>query len=191
MKLRIVLVLGLLSAFALAQDQPKKMVSIPEDQLTEQQKATLKIEQADSVIDKAHGWVGIGKELGQAFDGALGSLTTRSNEFANTPVGRFAMIIVAWKVMGQQAGELLNAIVHVTCGLVEMVLFVPIFLWSYKHTCLEHSVLATKEDGFWGKKTYTLVKPETDDGCMPLAQVLHWVSIPLFVIAWALTTFTY
>src|SRR3954465_6334257 len=95
-KMKFVIGLILLSLSSILIQAQEKQVSIPESQLTEQQKQFLnqqqnqqKLNQVGNTIETAHGWVGIGKELGQAFDSALSSLTTRSNEFANTKVGKF------------------------------------------------------------------------------------------------------
>ena len=168
------------------------MVSIPEDQLTEQQKQALKLQQADTVIEKAHGWVGIGKEMGQAFDQALASLSDRSNQFAGTKVGKFTMFLVAWKVMGEQAGQVLNALVHILCGLLELVLIVPIFLWSYRRTCMDHMICTGKE-GFWlwGKKTYQLVEAGARKDDVPAIQIAHWIAAIIFTIIILVTFFTY
>lgn len=187
---RIAVILLLLSSFALAQE---KIVSIPESQLTEQQKAALKLQQVDTTVEKAHGWVGIGKELGQAFDGALGSLTQRSNEFAVTPVGKFTMFIVAWKVMGEQAATVLNAIVHILGGFVELAVFLPVFLWSYRRSCMDRRVCISREGSFlWGKRTYQVVENGRANGDdVPVVQIIHWVACVGFVVIWLFTVFSY
>lgn len=186
---QIAVVLLLLSSFAIAQE---KMVSVPESQLTEQQKTALKLQQVDTTIEKAHGWVGIGKEMGQAFDSALASLTDRSNQFANTKVGKFTMFLVAWKVMGDQAGAVLNTVVHITGGMIELVVFLPLFLWSYRRTCLDRKV-CTARTGFllWGTRTYTITKFNVDDDAEMGQRWIHWGAAVIFAIVWIITTFSY
>lgn len=193
MKRSLVLSLMILmvTCLAFAQEQ-EKTVSIPESQLTEQQKQTLKLQQADQTLEKAHGWVGIGKELGQAFDQALGSLTTRSNEFAVTPVGKFTMFIVAWKVMGDQAVAAVNMIMHFIYGGIEMIVFLPIILWSYRRLCLPRRILTGKEGPFWArKKTWTITEFKRDDDEVIVAQWAHFVLFILFSIVWLVTVFSY
>lgn len=198
-KAAILLIFTLLtSSWLLCQDPaPKKMVSIPEDQLTEQQKTDLKLQQADQTLEKAHGWVGIGKELGQAFDQALSSLTTRSNEFAQTPVGKFTMFIVAWKVMGDQAAQFLNALVHFAGAIVEMVVFLPLIIWSYRRNCLPRRVLVGFEGPFWNKKkTWQVIDPKVqgDRNSMEgvdTAKWTHLVMLAVFIIIWLVTVFSY
>lgn len=186
---KVLLSLVLLSTFAFAQD---KMVSVPESQLTEQQKTALKLQQVDTTIEKAHGWVGIGKEMGQAFDSALASLTERSNQFANTKVGKFTMFLVAWKVMGDQAAGLLNAIVHIVGGIVELAVFLPLFLWSYRRTCLDRKICTSSEGFFlWPKKTYEVVKFDTNDDEDMTQRWVHWVVAGLFSAVWLITVFSY
>lgn len=177
----------LLGSLSLAQE---RTVSIPESQLTEQQKQALKLQQVDSTVEKAHGWVGIGKELGQAFDSAMGSLTIRSNEFASTPVGRFTMFIVAWKVMGEQAVQALNAAIHILWGAVEVVIFVPFFLWSYRRSCMTRRVILSQEGPFWKRtKTWKLIEYEYKKDFTP--RWGHAIAALAFMAIWAFTTFSY
>lgn len=183
---KIAVVILLLSSFAIAQE---KTVSIPESQLTEQQKQALKLQQASTVVEKAHGWVGIGKELGQALDGALGSLTQRSNEFAVTPVGKFTMFIVAWKVLGDQAIEILNAGVHILGAMIELAIFLPVFLWSYRRFCFDRRVLVAKEPGLFGKKTWTVIKYQAEGDFHPTHG--HALALGVFTVIWLFTFFSY
>jgi len=194
MKLRSILIsLVLLCSFAAAQDQPKKMVSVPEDQLTEQQKQALKIQQVDTTIQSAHGWVGVGKELGTAFDSALQSLTQRSNEFAQTKVGKFTMILVAWKVMGEDAKQFANAIVHFAYGFIELVVFLPILLWNYRRSCITRKILVSKEGPFWArKKTYQVFNPQKEDEDTYRARsIVSLVLFLVFVFVFLVTVFSY
>jgi hypothetical protein len=172
-------------SFVLAEE---KMVSVPESQLTEQQKTALKIGQTTTVLETAHGWVGMGKELGQAFDSALSSLTQRSNEFAQTKVGKFAMFLVAWKVLGEQAVAALNAIVHIASALLELIIFIPIFLWSYRRTCMTRRVVVSRE-GFLGKKTWQVVEYDPDKDFTP--RIAHCLILGVFTFIWLVTLFSY
>ena len=45
-------------------------------------------------------WAGMGKEVGEAVNGALGALVDNVDKVSNTKVGKFTMILVAYKVMG-------------------------------------------------------------------------------------------
>jgi hypothetical protein len=202
MKKTVLLLIVLLTAcFAFAQE--KKMVSVPEDQLTEQQKLALKIQAVDSTVEKAHGWVGIGKEIGQAVDGALASINQRSNEFAETRVGKFTMFLVAWKVLGEQAAAVANATVHFVYGFVEVLIFLPIILWSYRRNCLFRSMLLTKEGPFWNrKKTFQIIDPKgTKDSQgryvgngedeYEVKVWMHLVLFVLFAIVFLVTVFSY
>jgi hypothetical protein len=194
---KIAIVLLILSGIAIAQEQ-QKMVSVPEDQLTEQQKQNLKLQQVDTTVEKAHGWVGMGKELGQAFDSAMSSLTARSNEFAQTPVGKFTMFLVAWKVMGEQAGAVANAIVHFVGGFIELIVFFPILLWSYRKSCMDKRICTSREGFFlWGKRTYEYVpfrKKEDDRYAAAEKDITQWAHLGLFLllgVVWLFTVFSY
>lgn len=181
----IFIVLGI----AIAQE---KTVSIPESQLTEQQKAALKLQQVDTTVEKAHGWVGISKELGQAFDSALSSLTIRSNEFAGTKVGKFTMFIVAWKVMGDEAAEFLNVCVHILGGFIELIIFLPLLVWSYRRTSLDRRVCITNEGFFlWPKKTYEVIKIDVKSDDATLPRWIHWAAFVALTLVWLFTMFSY
>src|ERR1700683_3390454 len=115
MKQVLFAVLILFSAAAFAQEE---MVSVPRSQLTEQQKANLG-------TDKARSWVGMGKEIGEAVNSSMSAITTQSNNFAQTPVGKLTVFIVIWKVVGDQA-------VHIGGGIIELLVFTPLWVWSYR-----------------------------------------------------------
>jgi hypothetical protein len=188
MKLARVFTFVVLSAALVFGQEQKKTVSIPEDQLTEQQKQALKIGQVDDVAQKAHGWVGIGKELGQAFDSALGSFTTRSNEFANTKVGKFTLFIVAWKVMGDQAAAFLNAVIHISFGLLELLIFVPVFIWSYRRSCIPMRVCTSREGPFWARKKTWVIRECNHQQDFIIG---HCISLAIFTVVWVITVFSY
>lgn len=46
-------------------------------------------------------YLGMGREIGEAVKGGLESVVDVSNRFADTPVGKFTLFMVAWKIIGR------------------------------------------------------------------------------------------
>jgi len=61
-------------------------------------------------------YLGMGREIGEAVKGGLESVVDVSNRFADTPVGKFTLFMVAWKVIGHD--------------LVGLVIGLPLYLWG-------------------------------------------------------------
>ena len=163
----VVFLVVMLGSVALAQEE---MVSIPKSKLTEQQKAEMKMSNAQS-------WVGMGKEIGDAVNSSLQAITTQSNNFAQTPVGKLTVCLVIWKVVGDQA-------VHILGGLLILILCVPIWIWSYRRICMTRRVKT-------GKDTWEVVKYEVkaySDFTPRIAHALVGIGI---MAAFAITVFSY
>lgn len=171
--------LVLLSSFVFAQEE--KMVSIPESKLTEQQRAELQKENATAMLGTAHGWVGIGKEVGEAVNSSLSAVTVQADNFSKTGVGKLTVALVVWKVIGDQA-------VHLLGGMIELLVFVPIFLWSYRKSCMSRRVLVASE-GLFKKKTWQYIEYEKNREFT--ARNGHCLILAVFTIVWVLTVFTY
>lgn len=89
--------------------------------LTESQKAdvikqvTLKAQEAKAVdnatVDKIDRWVQVGANLGKGLAATAKELGVAVNEFANTPIGKLATVLIVWHIMG-------SVIVHIAGALV-------------------------------------------------------------------------
>lgn len=146
-------------------------VTIPKSSLTPQQQQTVKQQEI-------HNWVGIGKEVGEAVNSSLQAITTQSNNFAQTGVGRLTVAIVIWKVIGDQ-------VVHIFGGIVELLIFLPIWIWSYRRMCLTRRFKT-------GKDTWQVVEyRDTSGPDAPSPRTTH-VLIAIGIVAIVLVTiFTY
>lgn len=174
----------LLSCMAVAQQQ-EKVVSVPESKLTEQQKAEFM--KAATIQEQAKGWAGIGDEIGHAVNNSMAAITTQSNNFAQTPVGKLTVLIVIWKVVGDQA-------VHVAGGIVEIIFFVPLWIWSFRKTGIVRRALVSSEG--WpiiGKKTWQVLddQDKSDKDSRELARYIHLGVGILMIIIVAFTVFSY
>ncbi len=147
-------------------DLPKseKYIQIPISSLTEAQKAEL--DKNKSTVEQLGEWVGLGKEIGTAVNEGLGALTDHANKFAGTPVGKFTMIIIAYKVMGRD-------LVHYVAGVGMFFIFTTFFIFYFVKNCMDKRILTseTKE----GVKTYEIYCPE--DSQKLLAMLFYGISL--------------
>ena len=77
----------------------------------------------DAKITSYGKWVGIGKEVGVAVNESLGALTSTADDFSKTNVGKFTMVLVAYKVLGTDMIQLIFGVMWV-CLIVFLSLFV-------------------------------------------------------------------
>lgn len=97
------------------------------NKLTEQQQADIIKQVADkaaenkafvvpSVVtaDKVNQWVEVGQNIGKMFGGAAKEVGIAVNEFSQTDVGKWTMILIIWHYIG-------GAIVHVVSGLLVLI----------------------------------------------------------------------
>jgi uncharacterized membrane protein len=161
---------ALMAIGARAQDSEKVLVPksiLTPEQLDEATKGDLKT--------NVHEWAGLGKEVGEAVNQSLSAITEQANTFAKTGVGKLTVILVVWKVIGDQA-------VHVLFGLVELLVFLPLWIWSYRRTCLTRRFQVEK--GKWQVVEY---KP-TGEFTMRMAHLLTIAGITAMVLV---TVFSY
>lgn len=150
-----ILVSLVVSSVALAQNSTSgKVYSVPENMLTETQKAQLKAQEVQSTVqtsvETAGKYAGIGREVGAAFREILSAANEESNKFANTRVGVFAMVLIAWKIMGTDALQLVG-------GTFFALIWLPIWIIAFFRMGLPRRVLSqvTAE----GAKSYETVDP--------------------------------
>lgn len=115
------LIIILLACGTLAAQE--KTYQIPESQLTEQQRQ--KFGGTSNTVQDVHAWVGVGKEIGTAVNDSLAAITTQSNNFAQTPVGKLTVAVVIFKVLGDTA-------IHIVAGFAIFICMMPLWIWSYR-----------------------------------------------------------
>jgi hypothetical protein len=143
-------------------------VTVPRSSLSPQQQATLQQEHAKT-------WIGIGKEFGDAVNTGLAAVTTQSNNFAQTPVGKVTVFLIAWKILGDQ-------VIHFVGGIAEVVLFVPIWIWSYRRMCMSRRIKT-------GKDTWQVVEYKATGEVTP--RIAHWVTGMALIATMLITVFSY
>ena len=96
------------------------------DKLTEMQKAdiikqvTMKAQEAKAVdnvtVDKIDRWVQVGSNLGKGLAATAKELGVAVNEFANTPIGKLATVLIVWHIMGSTIVHIVGAILFWCLG---------------------------------------------------------------------------
>lgn len=154
---------------AIRADEDK--VTVPRSMLTQEQIKKLD----DSSPSK---WVGLGKEVGDAVNSSLQAITTQTSNFSQTKVGKLTMFLVVWKILG-------DMIVHLVTGFFLLIIFLTVWIWSYRKTCITRSIKT-------GKDTYEKVeyrKSGQYDDVSP--RMGHAIALIIFGIVFLFTVFTY
>jgi len=147
-----------------AQTQPQK-VGDPSTYLTAEQQAKyysdLKIAELEKKLETYGNWVGVGGEVGTAIKEGLTAVVDVADKFGGTDVGKFTMVLVAWKVVGKD-------MVRIVLGLVFIAIFTWLLIYSFKRTCIERRILVKNSNpGFlrYPKiKDYEIIEPRFGDG---------------------------
>jgi hypothetical protein len=110
--------------------------------LVEKIKSEQSMKEVRQKINTYGEWVGVGKEIGSAVDGGLTALTKHADNIANTNVGKFTMVMIAYKVLG-------NDIMGVTFGFIFWFMGTLLFIWIfYKNGINKHVYdIRYSEDG--------------------------------------------
>lgn len=80
-------------------------------------------------VSGAEEWLAIGKAVGLATDGALSAISKNANEFANTKVGTFLIVVVAFKILGYPVIQLMVGVPLLAFGCV-------VWVWAYRRGCV-------------------------------------------------------
>jgi hypothetical protein len=94
-------------------------------------------------------YLGMGREIGEAVKGGLESVVDVSNRFADTPVGKFTLFMVAWKVIGRD-------LLGVVLGLPLYILGIGLWVWFMRRMFFERRVTVRNEQG---KKVQQIIQP--------------------------------
>lgn len=145
-----------------AQSTQTQTVSVPVDQLTTTQllkiQSDAKVAELEKKLQMYGNWVGVGGEIGTAVKEGLTAVVDVADKFGSTNVGKFTLVMVAWKVMGKD-------IIRIFLGLLFITMLTVFMFKIYKKTFTTYRI-ATSSNGlrFWLPKTYTIVEPKRWEG---------------------------
>lgn len=130
-------------------------------------------------------WAGMGEEIGTAVSGALTAVKDVSIEFADSDLGHFTMLMVAWKVMGID-------VVRIVIGVFLIFLGWIFTLKSYFKTCTPTRLYENGRQPlfmrpFKSSGPYTIVNPMWNEGG---GAFLHFVVMASFAGVGALIMFS-
>lgn len=112
------------------------------DPTTKAQIVALQTEQkSDQIIATGSKWVGLGKEIGSAMNESLTAITTTAANFADTKLGRFTMILVAYKVIGTE-------LLQIAFGILWLIILIWVSIYLYKNNC-DRAILTSR---IWNKE---------------------------------------
>jgi len=78
-------------------------------------------------------WVDIGTAIGSGLAASAKELGIAANQFAETPVGRFTVFLIAWHFIG-------GTLLHVFFALLWFFIMTGIFVWMYRRASLEKTI---------------------------------------------------
>lgn len=109
---------------------------------------------SDLSPDKIDKYSQIGKAFGSAFKECWSAISTDAEKFAQSDAGKWAMFLVSWKIMGQDAIGIVNSLVRYTVGIGLLIVGVPFFIYIFRRNCVEFPIIKSKtRTGFWTVKT--------------------------------------
>lgn len=131
----------------------------------------------------------IGKAFGSAFKECWSTVSTDAEKFAQSDAGKWAMFLVAWKIMGQDAVGLINNLVHYIAGFSLFIVGVPFFIYIFRRNCVQHPMLVNRT-----KVGFLTVKSEYKGVVEPLhpseGQILYGIAFAAFIGIVALIMFS-
>ena len=111
---------------------------------------------ANFTPDKLDKYAQMGKGLGIAINEGLGAVTKNVEQFAQTSAGKWIMVLVTWKVMGEDAINLTRTAVQYLTGGMLLLVGVPFWIWLVRRNCVQRPIVSAEKLGFWTKKiTYS------------------------------------
>lgn len=132
--------------------------------------------------DKLQQYAEVGKAFGTAFKECWSTVSVDAERFAQSPAGKWAMVLVSWKIMGQDAIDITENIVSWIVGIGLLAAGVPFWIYIFNRNCVSKKILLSKERTglFTVKKTYSkdLSNPiHGDEG----APILYAITFAVFI----------
>lgn len=141
------------------------------------QTAQYEIDKLKSKLETYGNWVGVGGEIGTAVKEGLTAVVDVADKFGSTKVGKFTMIMIAYKIMGRD-------FIRIIIGLLFFTVFV-IFLFNYHKKNFTTRRIAIEDNGwkFWLPKKYEIVEPKQYEGY----EFVKWLNIAMLLGSFGLT----
>jgi hypothetical protein len=157
-----IMALMITSVISAQSTYPTEKITVNASDLTVDQLAKIKaqqeIETLQKKLDTYGNWVGVGGEIGTAVKEGLTAVVDVADKFGKTDVGKFTLVMVAWKVMGKD-------VVRIFLGLLFITTLTVFMFRMYRKTFTTYRI-PTSSNGlrFWLPKTYAIVEPKRWEG---------------------------
>lgn len=143
------------------QNVNQELITVNAKDLTPDQLAKIKAEAEvkalESKLQTYGNWVGVGGEIGKGVKDALMAVVDVSDKFGKTDVGKFTLVMVAWKIMGKD-------VVRILLGLMFLTIAVTFIYKQFKHLTVRRVVKKTNGIKFWQPKEYEFIEPKEFEG---------------------------
>ncbi len=121
-------------------------------------------------VDQMEAWANIGEKIGKAISATCRELGVEVNKFVKTPVGKIAMALIVWKVVGQEAWAIIG-------GTLSWFVISLMIMWSFSHFHMRKK-LTDKEHGERYIATYEF-KGEEAKICSAIAHAVAFAVITM------------
>lgn len=176
--LLLLMVFALVISPVVQAQAPNEKIVVNASDLTIDQLAKIKAEAEVQALTKkleTYGnWVGVGGEIGTAVKEGLTAVVDVADKFGKTDVGRFTLVMVAWKVMGKD-------IVKIILGLLFFATFITTLILIYRRIVLPHKFLESNPGFFKYPKTYKIVETELDTEGVTIVTIVFVVALLLSI----------
>ncbi len=169
----------LFASLAFAQEQAAPAAPKPQEiTITVQQAPAASAKQTTAAV--ANEWAQMGTNMGSAVGSAAKAILHETKDatfgkdvsvvdgidkFTKTDAGRFTMLVVAWKVMGRDAIDLLDRVKNVAIGVPFLIAWTLLFIWFYRKNFTAYAVLKSTTGPLWNRvKTYEKVNEDDNWG---------------------------
>ena len=101
--------------------------------------------------EKMDKYAQMGKGLGVAINEGLGAVTKNVEQFSQTSAGKWIMVLVTWKVMGEDAVSLTRTAVQYLVGGTLFLIGIPFWIWLVRRNCVQRPIATVEKTGLWTK----------------------------------------
>ena len=151
---------------------PNEKITINASELTPEQLIKIKTDAANVELQKkldTYGkWVGVGGEVGNAVKESLNAVVDVADKFGKTDVGKFTMIMVAWKIVGHD-------ILRILLGILFFFTLCYFIFKIHRRTLTSRKIIIENPGWFKYPKKYQIITPIADGDDAIWLTVVLWI----------------
>lgn len=178
MKTAILMLLMLFSSIAFATteiadwnnltNEQKAQLQLQAAQLASQNPSGLNIgKNAPTTPEELEKWANFGAAVGKGLAGTAKELGVAADQIADTKVGRFAMIMIAWHYAGSE-------LISIVFGFTWLFFTLPTWLYMYRRQFIIQGVVSSKDADGKPRKEVLFRKYNSDEDTM---RMFYWFTL--------------